>query len=114
MLGREARDTQADAHSYIIGAIHGQLFKWKGRLLTGWEDDGSHYRSVYYKVSHTPASKFDSAFYLEHYIKWFDGAKLTFTMDEHKAPYARMATLYNLMTMEGNKGWKPAYMCGSK
>jgi len=45
-----------------------------------------------------------------HYIKWFDGERLTFTINERKAKNARMSIFYNLMQMAANQGWKPKYL----
>jgi len=109
VLCRERRDSQAATHSIIIASLHEKLFEWLEEVLSGWEDDMSKYKIAFYNFTHQPATSADSAFYVAHYIRWFDGEKLTFAIDERKALNAKMSTFFDLMTMEGNRGWKPLY-----
>lgn len=110
VLGKESRDAQSAVHSHIVGNLHDKLFDCIFELFTGLEDSRSTYKIVFYNLAHRAAKKCDAAFYVAHYIKWFDGDRLTFAIDEHKARNARVCTLYNLLQMEGNAGWKPKYM----
>lgn len=110
VLGKESWEAQSAVHSRIIGDLHDKLFDCIFDLFTGLEDDRSSYKIVFYNLAHRPAKKCDAVFYVTHYIKWFDGAKLTFAINEMKARNVRLCILYKLLHMEANAGWKPNYM----
>lgn len=95
---------------HIIAALHDKIFDCVVEHFSGWDDDRHRYKIVFYNLAHPVALQVDSAFYVMHYIKWFDGERLTFAIDERKAKNTRMSTLYNLMRMVSNKGWVPWYL----
>jgi len=110
VLCQKTREEQRAVHGDLIASLHSKLFDYFSELFSGLHDDRAGYKITFYNLAHAPALREESTFYVVHYIKWFDGERLTFTINERKAKNARMSIFYNLMQMAANQGWKPKYL----
>ncbi|CAL4990775.1 unnamed protein product [Urochloa decumbens] len=112
--GKLHPDEQRKLHHSNVSKLHAAMHMCKQEMFTGWNDDFNNYNDVYMQYGY-PVTKrgADSAFYVLHYMRWFDGKTIRYNCDRANVWTARKTMLHDLILVRGNTGYVPAYIAGT-
>ncbi|CAL4962918.1 unnamed protein product [Urochloa decumbens] len=112
--GKLHPEEQRKLHNSNVTKLHAAVHMCKEALFTGWKDDFSNYNDIYQQYGYPLAKReADSAFYVIHYMRWFDGQMVRYNCDRRNVWRARKRMLHDLILVRGNTGYVPSYIAAT-
>ncbi|CAN6363411.1 unnamed protein product [Urochloa humidicola] len=94
-------------HGGFIQKIASAMTACKNVFFTGWDVDFQQFPEQFFLIEENESNCADSAMYIIHYMRWFDGENITQPITKKTVRHLRKTLPYELLIMRGNRGSVP-------